>query len=69
MRKTLEERALEFATKAHGQITRKLSNDLYIVHPNEVANLLKEAGGSPELVAAGFLHDVVEDTDYTINDI
>ena len=37
----------------------------YFIHLVEVAGRLAEAGSSPEVVAAGYLHDIIEDTDYT----
>ena len=43
----------------------RASGEPYIVHPVAVADLLKEIGASPSVIAAGFLHDVVEDTDVT----
>ncbi|WP_420063764.1 RelA/SpoT family protein [Prochlorococcus marinus] len=44
----------------------RASGDPYIVHPLAVANLLREIGASPKVIAAGFLHDVVEDTSITL---
>ena len=61
--------AFEFASKAHEGQMRK-SGDPYIVHPVAVAMIVAEElelGANP--VIAAFLHDVVEDTEYTINDI
>lgn len=43
----------------------RASGEPYIAHPVAVAGLLRELGGSSAMVAAGFLHDVVEDTDIT----
>ncbi len=43
----------------------RVSGEPYIVHPIAVANLLRDIGASPSVIAAGFLHDVVEDTDIT----
>ncbi len=43
----------------------RASGEPYIVHPVAVADLLREIGASPHVIAAGFLHDVVEDTDAT----
>ncbi|WP_068676253.1 HD domain-containing protein [Oceanobacillus sp. Castelsardo] len=63
------EKARAFATKAHKGQTRKNSNSPYVTHPIRVAKRLQDAGFNDELICAGFLHDVVEDTSYTINDI
>ncbi len=43
----------------------RASGEPYIVHPLAVADLLRDIGASPSVIAAGFLHDVVEDTDLT----
>ena len=40
-----------------------------IIHPISVGNLLEEYGFDDNVISAGYLHDVVEDTDYTIDDI
>lgn len=66
---SLKEKAKQFATKAHAHQLRKSSNEPYITHPIRVANRLKNAGLSDELVAAGYLHDVVEDTLVEIEEI
>ncbi|MCP9849996.1 bifunctional (p)ppGpp synthetase/guanosine-3',5'-bis(diphosphate) 3'-pyrophosphohydrolase [Cyanobium sp. Morenito 9A2] len=56
--------AFDFAYQLHdGQ--RRASGEPYIVHPVAVADLLRDIGASPCVIAAGFLHDVVEDTDVT----
>ncbi len=47
----------------------RVSGDPYIVHPVAVADLLKEIGASPKVIAAGFLHDVVEDTIITPDEL
>lgn len=57
----LEDRALAFATAAHGEQKRKYTGNPYIEHPIRVAQLVKEAGGTEEMIAAAYLHDVVED--------
>ncbi len=41
----------------------RASGEPYIIHPIAVADLLRNIGASPSVIAAGFLHDVVEDTD------
>lgn len=67
----LVEKAKLYATAAHaaaGQ-KRKYTAEPYIVHPQAVAKLVEEAGGTAEQVAAAWLHDVVEDTKVTIIDI
>ncbi|HEY9803755.1 MAG TPA: bifunctional (p)ppGpp synthetase/guanosine-3',5'-bis(diphosphate) 3'-pyrophosphohydrolase [Leptolyngbyaceae cyanobacterium] len=61
-------RAFDFAYQLHQGQYRK-SGELYISHPIAVAGLLRDLGGSPAMIAAGFLHDVVEDTDVTIEEI
>lgn len=63
------EKARMFAMKAHQGQKRKISNEDYIVHPIRVADLLKSAGYQETVISAGYLHDVVEDTSYSIDDI
>ena len=61
-------RAFEFAYQLHeGQY--RASGEHYIAHPVAVAGLLRDLGGSSVMIAAGFLHDVVEDTDITSEEI
>ena len=60
--------AFEFACQLHKGQYRK-SGEPYISHPIAVAGLLRDLGGSPATIAAGFLHDVVEDTHVTLEDI
>lgn len=58
--------ALTFAAVAHGDQKRKFTGEPYIVHPIAVAALLSRAGFlRPEVIAAGILHDVVEDCGIT----
>lgn len=61
-------RAFNFAYELHEGQTRK-SGEPYIAHPIAVASLLKDLGGDSVTIAAGFLHDVVEDTDVTPEEI
>ncbi len=63
------ERAKQFAEKAHEGQKRKNSNAAYIIHPIQVADTLKSAGCREEVICAGYLHDVVEDTKYELTDI
>lgn len=67
----LTKKALIYATRAHASIDhrRKYTNEPYIVHPIEVADIVKSVGGTGEMIAAALLHDVVEDTPWTIEDI
>ncbi len=55
-------RAFNFAYELH-QGQRRASGEPYIAHPVAVATLLRELGGGSAMIAAGFLHDVVEDTE------
>jgi (p)ppGpp synthase/HD superfamily hydrolase len=55
--------ALDFATSRHEGQTRDNDSVPFVTHPVEVACLLHEAGYAPEVVAAGVLHDVLEDTE------
>ena len=61
--KTFISNALIIATKIHKDQTRKGSDIPYIVHPFEVALILQENGADEEMIAAGLLHDVLEDGD------
>lgn len=63
------QKTLELATAAHGEQTRKYSNDLYITHPIRVAKRIEEEGGSECQIAAALLHDVIEDTEVTIEQL
>ena len=62
------EKAIYFATYAHKEQIRK-SGEAYIVHPIQVAGILAELKLDPDTIATGFLHDVVEDTGFSIDDI
>lgn len=63
-RSPLTRAAVEFAERHHGAQTRELDGEVPLVtHPIEVATLLHEAGYPDQVVAAGVLHDLLEDTD------
>jgi guanosine-3',5'-bis(diphosphate) 3'-pyrophosphohydrolase len=61
-------RAYEFARDAHSEQYRK-SGEPYIIHPIQVAGILVDLKMDPATVSAGFLHDVVEDTEVTLEDL
>ena len=60
--------AYQFATQAHGSQTRS-SGEPYIIHPLSVAMILVDLGMDTDTICVGLLHDVVEDTEYTLDDI
>ena len=62
------EKAYKLAVKAHGDQRRK-SGEPYIIHPLWVAIILADLEMDKETIAAGMLHDVVEDTKFTEEDI
>jgi (p)ppGpp synthase/HD superfamily hydrolase len=62
-RSPLTRDALAFADQRHAGQKRDLDDLPFVTHPVEVACLLHEAGYADEVVAAGVLHDVLEDTD------
>ncbi len=68
---TLAEKARIFAVAAHSAVAqlRKYTNEPYIVHPAEVVSILKTAPHTEAMIAAAWLHDVVEDTGVTIETI
>jgi GTP pyrophosphokinase len=60
--------AFNFAYSLHeGQY--RASGEPYILHPIAVAGLLRDLGGGASMIAAGFLHDIIEDTDVTAEEI
>ena len=68
-RSPLTRDALAFAATCHAGQTRDADDVPFVTHPVEVACLLHEAGYSDEVVAAGVLHDVLEDTDAERSDL
>ena len=62
-------KAFDFANDAHKNVRRR-SGDPYILHPIEVAKIVvSEIGLGYKSISAALLHDVVEDTDFTVDDI
>lgn len=68
---SLETKAAIFAKRAHESIDqrRKYTGDPYIVHPTAVALIVKSVKHTPQMIAAAYLHDVVEDTPVTSEEI
>jgi GTP pyrophosphokinase len=64
----LIERAYEVAAKCHADQSRK-SGDPYITHPLAVATILAELGMNHETLCAALLHDTIEDTTYTLDEL
>jgi GTP diphosphokinase / guanosine-3',5'-bis(diphosphate) 3'-diphosphatase len=64
----LVRRAYIFSAKAHQGQTR-LSGESYLIHPLDVAKILSELRLDPATVAAGILHDTIEDTTSTLEEI
>ena len=65
----LVNKALEFSAKAHLTQMRKGTDIPYITHPFAVGMILANAGCAEELVISGILHDTVEDTEVTLEQI
>ncbi|MBP2032507.1 GTP pyrophosphokinase [Clostridium algifaecis] len=66
--KEMIKKAYYFAENAHKKQKRK-SGEPYIIHPVDVACILADMGMDTNTIIAGLLHDVVEDTEYTHQDI
>ncbi len=62
-------RAVSFATVAHDGAYRKGTDIPYIAHPIETALIVMTMTDDEDLIIAAILHDVVEDTEYTLEDI
>jgi hypothetical protein len=63
------ENAIIFAARAHQNQTRKATDIPYITHPFAVGMLLQKANCSEEVIAAGILHDTLEDTETTFEEL
>ena len=61
-------KAINFSEIAHKDQTRK-SGDPYIIHPIEVAKILTSINLDASAISAGLLHDIIEDTNISINEI
>ena len=60
--------AYDLAVAAHGG-QRRVSGEPYVIHPIETAFILIDLGMDTECICAGLLHDVVEDTPVTLDEI
>ena len=66
---TLFDKAVLFAVRAHAGTERRGKGFPYIIHPMEAAEIVATITPDPELLAAAILHDTVEDTSVTVEDI
>lgn len=68
---TLVDMAYAYAEAAHKSVgqKRKYTGECYFSHPKAVASLVQGVGGDDEMIAAAYLHDVVEDTQVELRDI
>lgn len=66
---TTEELADAYAAGAHANQLRKYTNEPYMLHPREVAEMVRQVRGTEAMIVAALLHDTVEDTDATLSDI
>jgi len=65
---TIIEKAFDVAEEAHREQKRR-SGEPYITHPLAVTQILAELGIGPTTLAAALLHDTVEDTDYSLEQL
>lgn len=74
-RKYMNEEHVEFVNKAYNfaayvhKEQKRATGEPYIIHPTQVAQILASLHMDPYTVAAGYLHDVVEDTNVTLGDV
>ena len=66
---SLFDKAVKFATEAHSGTERRGKAYPYIIHPMEAASIVATITNDPEMLAAAMLHDTVEDTDVTFEQI
>ena len=63
------EEAIIYATIMHQGKVRKIGGTPFILHPLEVAQIISTMTNDEEVITAGVLHDIVEDTDGTLSEI
>lgn len=61
-------KAYNLAYEAHKEQMRE-SGEPYIIHPIEVASIIADLGMDTSTIVAGLLHDIIEDTEYTYDDL
>jgi (p)ppGpp synthase/HD superfamily hydrolase len=66
---TLVRDAYDLLAEKHGGQKQKVNGHPYVEHPLAVARDVSHAGFEPEMVAAALLHDIVEDTDLSVEDV
>ena len=66
---SLLDRAIEFAVRSHSGTERRGKGFPYIVHPMEAMAIVATMSSDQEILAAAALHDVVEDTEVTLDEI
>ena len=66
---SLFDKAAQFAIEAHRGTERRGKGFPYIIHPMEAVSIVANITNDPEMLAAAILHDTVEDTDVTIEQI
>lgn len=66
---TLVDKAIEYAVLNHKNTSRKGNNIPYILHPLEAMSIVASITEDIELIAAAALHDLIEDTDVTYDDL
>lgn len=66
---SLFDKAVLFAVRAHSGTERRGKGSPYIIHPMEAAAIVATITNDPEMLAAAVLHDTVEDTDVSFDDI
>lgn len=69
MNTDLVDKAIVFATQAHHGTERRGKGFPYIIHPLEAMSIVASITNDPDLLAAAVLHDTIEDTDVTYDDI
>ena len=66
---TFFDKAVKFATEAHSGTERRGKGYPYIIHPMEAVSIVATITNDPEMLVAALLHDTVEDTDVTLEQI